>query len=254
MERQKTLINRCFKIVIALAFYTASAVIGEESNQNVKQLLSKFFNNQGIAGKGSFVMDFNVVSIQENSKSEAKIRVFFLSGSKQLVTYLEPERLKDNYYLVNDHNTWMYQTGLQRPLRISAQQKLFGQAGIAETAGIDYCNDYNINGVIDSADRYYITLSAKDSKTAYQHAMIIMRKSDSKIEKILLKAVNGSPLKELAYSDYKQLNGHEVELMMISNLQQEKGKKTSIEFAQIQKKPLPIEAFDPLMMGKFKLE
>jgi hypothetical protein len=223
------------------------------SAMNPKDILVDIYNRQGIAGQGSFEMNLKVLSYRGKDSSPASIRVFFYNGGKQLVTFTEPERLKDDCFLVNGYNTWMYQKGLQRPIRISAQQKLFGDAGIAETAGINYVDDYEIIKTEETDQQYLMDLKAKDQRTAYQLASFWIDKENVRIDKIMLKALNGQPLKSLNYSNYSLVDGHEMATIEIINVLQEKDKKTVMEFTSIKSKTFPTEAFDPLMMGKIRL-
>jgi hypothetical protein len=240
-------------VVMIVLFLIGSMFANLAFAMNSKDILVDIYNRQGISGKGSFEMNLKVVSYRGNDSSPASIRVLFYSSGKQLVTFTEPERLKDDYFLVNGYNTWMYQKGLQRPIRISAQQKLFGDAGIAETAGINYLEDYEIIKSEENGEQYLMELKAKDQRTAYQWASFWISKENLRIDKIVLKALNGQPLKSLNYSNYTLVDGHEMATIEINNLLQKKDNKTVLEFTSIKSKTFPIEAFDPLMMGKIRL-
>jgi hypothetical protein len=240
-------------MVFVALFSMCCLFFNQAKAMNPRDILEDIFNRQGISGKGSFELNIKMMSYSGKDSNPASIRVLFYSNSKQLVTFKEPERLKDDCYLVNDNNTWMYQKGLQRPIRISAQQKLFGDAGIAETAGINYLDDYNIIKSEENAQQYLLDLKAKDPKTAYQLASIWINKMDLRISKIILKAMNGQALKSLNYSNYTMVDGHEMGTVEIDNFLQNKDHRTVMEFVGIQKKSFPIEAFDPLMMGKTRL-
>ncbi|HBE77501.1 MAG TPA: hypothetical protein DDW65_06910 [Firmicutes bacterium] len=220
---------------------------------NPGDILIDIFNRQGLAGKGSFELNLRVVSIQGKENSTSMIKVFFGNGSKQLVTFVMPERLKDDCFLVNGYNTWMYQKGLRRPIRVSAQQKLFGNAGIAETAGINYLDDYDIIKTVETDGEYLMDLKARDQRTAYQLASLWINKDNLQITKIILKAVNGQALKNLHYSNYTLVDGHEVATIEIHNLLQQQDSKTIMEFTAIKSRDYAAEIFDPLMMGKIRL-
>jgi hypothetical protein len=214
--------------------------------------LTEIYERQGL-GTGSFVLDLQVDSLDGQKTQTAMVRVYLHEAKKQMVTFIQPERLTNQSYLVIDSNTWMYQQGLNRPLRISAQQKLFGEAGIAETVGIDYLHDYQVIELEETATHYQMELVALDKRTAYQKASLWVAKDRVRIEKIVLSALNGQPLKELLYRDYRSLNGHEVATMEIRNLLYQKTKRTVVNYLAIRDQTLPENAFDPLMMGKFHL-
>ncbi len=241
-------------IMLFIALFLSGWISGVSSAaMNARDILVDIYNRQGINSKGSYEMDLKVISYKGKESSPAGIKVYFYSSGKQLVTFIEPERLKDNCYLVNGYNTWMYQKGLQRPIRISAQQRLFGDAGIAETAGINYLDEYKIVKAEENNDQYFMELKAKDEKTAYQLASFCINKADLRIAKIILKAVNGQPLKSLNYSNYTMVDGHEMGTIEIKNLLQKKDNRTVMEFTAIKSRSFPPEAFDPLTMGKIRL-
>jgi hypothetical protein len=217
-----------------------------------QQILEEIYDRQGL-GTGSFVLDLQVDSVDEKETNTAYVRVYLHATKKQMVTFTRPERLTDQSFLVIASNTWMYQKGLNRPLRISAQQKLFGEAGIAETVGIDFLHDYQVVKMEETDTHYQIELAALDKRTAYQKASLWVLKDQLVVEKTILSALNGQPLKELLYYNYRLLDGHEIASMEIRNLLYEKAQRTVMNYLSIRGRELPETAFDPLMMGKFQL-
>ncbi len=244
---------RKWSMAIIVLFAVGCLFANETMAINFKDILTDIYNRQGLAGKGSFELNLKVVSFRGKESNTSTIRVLLNDGKKQLVTFIEPERLKDDYFLVNGYNTWMYQKGLKRPIRISAQQKIFGDAGIAETAGINYLDDYDIIETMENDGMYLMEMKAKDLRTAYQRASIWISKGDIRITKIILKALNGQDLKSLHYNDYQLVDGHEVATIEINNLLQNKNDKTVMEFISIKSRTFAAEIFDPLMMGKIRL-
>lgn len=220
--------------------------------QDPQRILEDIYERQGLDA-GSFILNLRVESFDGKATQTAYVRVYLHATKKQMVTFTGPERLTDQSFLVIDSNTWMYQKGLNRPLRISAQQKLFGEAGIAETVGIDYLHDYRVVEMEETATHYQLELEALEKKTAYQRARLWIGKNRVVVEKILLLSLNGQPLKELRYDNHQSLNGHEVATIEIRNLLYEKDHRTVMNYLSIQKRELPETVFDPLMMGKFRL-
>ena len=220
--------------------------------RDAQQILEDIYERQGL-GAGSFVLDLQVDSVDGKETYTAYVRVYLHATKKQMVTFTKPERLTNQSFLVIATNTWMYQKGLNRPLRISAQQKLFGEAGIAETAGIDYLHDYRVVKMEETATHYQLELQALDKKAAYQQAKLWVDKDRVVVEKIILFALNGQPLKELLYYNYRLLNGHQIASIEIRNLLYEKAQRTVMNYLSIRGRELPEGAFDPLMMSKFQL-
>lgn len=237
----------CILVIPMIFFFTGSimAISPEE-------ILEENYNRQGL-GQGSFVMEIKAISYNGEESNTADIKVYLYDKERQIITFTAPQWLRDDSYLVVGYNTWMYRQGLHRPIRISARQKLFGDAGIAETVGINYLHDYKVVKMSEDDLWYVMELTALDKKTAYQQAKLWVTKDGLHLRRAVLKALNGQSLKELDYSNYHQIDGHEVATIVIKNLLYEKDHKTEIDFISIRNRELPVEAFQPLMMGKFKL-
>ncbi|MFP4017135.1 MAG: outer membrane lipoprotein-sorting protein [Halanaerobiales bacterium] len=208
-------------------------------------------------GQGeSYYMDMLMVTQREGSVEEAAMRVYLnrQDGSeKSIATFLEPKDLQDDLYLSIDNNTWMYQEGLMRPIRISPRQKLFGEAGVAETVGIDYAAKYSVVNNNEEGNLFYLELEANDSSTAYQKAKLWIEKESFDLSKVVLMALNGQSLKELRYSNYRVISGLKVSDILIKNLLYENERSTELRIQDINRSNIPVEAFQPLMLSKFDL-
>ena len=242
---KKLLTYILLSLILILICIPASAKTGQELLKLAQQR-SNFYNQSQV-----ITMKTTINKQQETDKATLKIYVY-QGGKKELVSFTAPQRLADQKYLVIGSNTWLHQEGLRRPIRISARQKLFGDAGIGETVGIDYYNQYNIQKVTKDNSLYTLKLKAKTKQTTYQQAKAWITK-DGYFKKVILKAVNGSPLKKIEYQDYRKINNHEVANLVIKNLLHQQNRTTTLKYINIEQKKLPAKAFQPLMMDKFKL-
>lgn len=238
-----------------LAFWLVGSVLVPSCGLgavNPNEILESIYERQGLKN-GSYVMEIEAVTYEGRKEDKARIRVYLGENGQQAVTFLEPLRLSDQIYLVVGYNTWMYQEGLHRPIRISARQRLFGEAGIAETVGIDYLRDYRVSGFSENESEYIMDVEALDTKTAYRRARLWIEKKSLRLVKAVLTAVSGDPLKELTFTAYQNINGHEVSIISIKNLLMDKDHRTELRFLNITPKHLPDQAFQPMMIGSFKL-
>lgn len=178
----------------------------------------------------SCIMDFEVITYEGEDSHQARVRVYIYDSKRSIATFLAPERFVNDRYLVVGHNTWKYQEGLRRPIRISPRQKLFGEAGIAETMGIDYYREYKPLGMEEEKEHFILKLKARDSKTAYQMADLYVSGDSLQIERVILKGVNGEPLKELIYHNHREMAGIEVADITVKNLLYERDRKTVLIF------------------------
>lgn len=202
----------------------------------------------------SYLLEMECIVSEGDKRDSSSLKVYIYNGGeRQMITFTAPERLTDNKFLSIGTNTWMYKKGLHRPIRVSGSQKLFGDAGIGETVGIDYYRDYQIKEFKQSEKDYIFELTAKDSKTAYQQVKLTISKDSYYIKQVILKAITGTLLKELTYTDYRKIGEHELADIAIKNLLQNQDRITELKYIDIENKKLSAKAFQPLMMGKFNL-
>ncbi|QTL99405.1 outer membrane lipoprotein-sorting protein [Iocasia frigidifontis] len=191
---------------------------------------------------------------EETETNSSALRVYIYNGGeRQMVTFTAPEDLVHNKFLIIGTNNWMSKKNLRRPIRISGQQRIFGDAGIGETVGINYYRDYDIKEFHEVEDSYIIDLLAKDEKTTYQQVKLTISKDTNRIKHVILKAVSGTPLKELNYKNHRKIGNHEVADIVIKNLLQDQDRVTELKYIGIQVKELSPRAFQPLMMSRFDL-
>lgn len=138
-------------------------------------------------------MVIKAISYNGEESNTADIKVYLYDKERQIITFTAPQWLRDDSYLVVGYNTRMYRQGLHRPIWISARQKLFGDAGIAETVGINYLHDYKVVKMSEDDLWYMMELTALDKKTAYQQAKLWVTKDGLHLRRAVLKALNGQP-------------------------------------------------------------
>jgi hypothetical protein len=215
------------------------------------QVLNNIQQRRGI-DEGSYVIEVKITSYHKQEIDTAKVKVY-QSKNGVLVTFTAPARRTKELYLLSGNNTWIYQTGLLHPIRISPRQALFGNAGIAIAAGLNYARDYKVAQATETNNQYQFDLEALDTRTAYQQASLWIDKNGLFLRKVVLKGLNGQPLMELINYDYKQIDGHEFPTMEIRNLTQKKEDRTIMEHLSITSRELPPQAFNPTSMDKFRL-
>jgi len=244
-------INKSLILLLALIILMSSTnlIYAKEPKDIIKLAFQKQNLNQD-----SYLLEMECIVSEGDKRDSSSLKVYIYNGGeRQMVTFRAPKRLTDNKFLVIRTNTWMYKKGLHRPIRVSGSQKLFGDAGVGETVGIDYYNDYQIKEYSETEDNYIFELVAKDSQTSYQQAKLTISKGGCYIKKVILKAITGIPLKELTYKNYRKIGEHELADIVIKNLLQNQDRITELKYIDIENKKLSAKAFQPLMMGKFNL-
>lgn len=116
------------------------------------------------------VWDLKIVSNSQDQNSEFSYQVK-AKDNFALAKCLSPARSKDEIYLFQDKNLWVYRPGLKKPMSLSVKQKLIGQAANGDIATTNYFKDYtpkiigeeNVAGV----KTWKLNLKAKSNDVTY---------------------------------------------------------------------------------------
>jgi len=188
----------------------------------------------------------------DQERGEALLKVYvkrFPDGIRQRVEFLEPEEYRDTVYLVIGDDIYFYQFGhgLPGPLRISGQQRLFGDAGVAEAAGVLFATDYQIASRQETQldDQPSLLLHLQSETAAYRLIDLWVEPETFRPQQAVLYALSEQPLRRVLYKRYAALDGDGyAELMVVENLLQE-GHRTVLEITEVSIEELDDELFNP---------
>ncbi len=224
--------------------------------QTDEQLLQKADQARFIEAD-SYVMSSKVIAERPDGKGEALMTIYnkrFAEGVRTRVEFLAPESMKGTIYLVVGDDIYFWQPGLLQPLKISGQQKIFGDASIAEAAGIQFSGKYAVKAKqeekLAGRDALKLSLKATSDRVAFARATLWLDKKELKPMQAILHAVSGEPLKRTLYTKYAKLKDDEyAEEMLVEDLLF-KHFKTTIQIGDVKVQELPDELFDPAKLGK----
>lgn len=224
--------------------------------QTNEQLLEKADQARFIEAN-SYVLSSKVIAERPDGKGEALMTIYnkrFAEGVRTRVEFLAPESMKGTIYLVVGEDIYFWQPGLLQPLKISGQQKIFGDASIAEAAGIQFSGKYAVKNKqeerLDGRDTLKLALEATSDRVAFAKVTLWLDKRELKPIQAILHAVSGEPLKKTFYTKYAKLKDDEyaeevvVEDLLFKNF------KTTIQISDVKVQELPDELFDPTKLGK----
>jgi len=224
--------------------------------QTDEQLLEKADQARFIEAN-SYVMSSKVIAERPDGKGEAVMTIYnkrFPEGVRTRVEFLAPDSLKGTVYLVVGDDIYFWQPGLLQPLKISGQQKIFGDASIAEAAGVQFSGKYAIKAKqdekLDGRDALKLSLEATTDKLAFAKVTLWLDKKELKPLQAMLHAVSGEPLKKTVYTEYARLKDDEyaeeivVEDLLFKNF------RTTIQTSDVKIQELPDDLFDPTKLGK----
>lgn len=196
--------------------------------------------------------DGSQTAVQE----EALLKVFnkrFPEGVRIRVEFLEPESMRGIVYLIVGEDIYFWKPGLLQPLRISGQQKLFGDASVAEAAGIRF-KDYTVSKreevELDGRAAIRLELQAKSSSEAFQVVTLWLDQDTLKPVQALLAAVSGTPLKKVTYLEYASLQEDEYASQIAIEDLLFQGSRSTMHISEITIEPLSDNLFDPDLLGK----
>ncbi len=197
------------------------------------------------------------------TKTEAflKVEEKKIAGDfRQRISFAAPESLKGTYYLMIGEEFLFWQPSLKTPdkevpckdeaLKISGQQKLFGDASIGEAAGIEFDGKYEVKQrgeeKLNGKDTIKLTLIAKSKKLAYQNVLLWVDKKTFEPQRIDLFGFDtDNPIKRVTYNKYATFRDDRYAAQALVEDLVFKNQKTTLDLTEIKIESLPDAAFDP---------
>jgi outer membrane lipoprotein-sorting protein len=135
---------------------------------------------------------------------------------RNLVRFVEPARDEGKVVLLDNHNLWFYDPASKASVRISPQQRLLGQAAIADVLTVNFAADYQgdllgTETVPDSTRQphqcWHLDLKPANDQAIYNHIEYWVESSTSYPIKAKFYADSGRLLKTLYYRDFAEQLG-----------------------------------------------
>ncbi len=205
----------------------------------------------------SYLFSSKVIAERPDGKGEATLKIYnkrFPEGVRTRVEFLAPESMRGTVYLIVGDDIYFWQPGLLQPIKISGQQKLFGDASIAEAAGIQFSGRYALKSrseeKLDGRETLKLMLEATSDKVAFAKVTLWLDKKELKPLQAILHAFSGEPLKKTLHTKYAKLKDDEYAAEIIVEDLLFKNHKTTIQIAEVTVQYLPDDLFDPSKLGK----
>jgi putative ABC transport system permease protein len=94
-----------------------------------------------------------------------------VKAGKALARTLEPKRYQGEKVLIAERSMWYIKPGLRKPVTVSPQQRLVGEAANGDIAAVQYAREYAPawlgDAVIEGADCYKLKLTAAQAGATY---------------------------------------------------------------------------------------
>lgn len=221
-------------------------------------ILRKADEYRNFKGK-SFSFDLVLTNHGNKNGRKFNLSADIRDAHTSLVIYENPTSEKGKAMLMNGNNLWFYSPGIRKPLRITPQQRLVGEASNGDVASTDFSGDYNAELAgeekLYNMDYYKLKLTAKPGHAAaYQMLYLWVRKSDFKPYKAQFYAPSGKPLKSAFYTKFEQIPRYSkeqlTELTIINAL--DKRKRTTMQYSNFEIKRFPETRFQPTSLSRLR--
>jgi outer membrane lipoprotein-sorting protein len=249
---------KMFKIIPALlcALLSVSAL----ATQDADDILAKADGYRNFKGK-PFSFDLQLINKEEGETDKSfALRAEVQNSHRSLVVYAEPAADRGKALLMDANNLWFSSPGTSRPLRITPQQRLIGEASNGDVASTDLTGDYapSLQGseTIDGVPCRKLELVAKpDTLAAYAKLTLWVKESNSQPVKADFFGPSGKLLKTAYYRRYAsvpQAGGAQqlVELEIVNAINS--GKRTVMKYANFALGDVPDSHFSPAYLARLR--
>lgn len=186
-----------------------------------------------------------VVSLRDtDSQEESQFEVFLKGNDKTLIKTLAPKRDVGRDMLMLEENMWLYITNLKRSVRISLSQKLSGQAANGDISRMRWHGDYQAKMKGQDKKTWTIHLMALKKGLTYEQIEVKIEKKSFKPLSAVYLSLNGKPLKNVTFSDYKLLEGKNRPSRLVIADATNKNKVTNMVIQSMKKAELPDSLFN----------
>jgi outer membrane lipoprotein-sorting protein len=199
----------------------------------------------------------NVTSIKPGRDPRiAKYEVLIKGRNKTLIKTLYPKVDRGTSTLMIDYDLWVFLQTISKPLRISLQQRLFGDVSNGDIARANFSGDYNPKILrienSDGKEYYVLELFAKDEKVTYHRVVLWVQKDNFHPFKAKFYAVSGRILKTCSYEDYRMVLNRLRPTRLVLDDPLVQGKKSIIKYKDMTLTDLPEKYFTKGYLKKLK--
>lgn len=198
-----------------------------------------------------------ITSKKNKKKDKSAVYEILMKGQdKTIIKTLQPEMDRGTSLLMLKYDLWVFLQSISKPLRISLQQRLFGDVANGDIARANFSGDYEpelIDTVtIKNKAIYVLNLIAKDEKVTYHRVKLWVTKETFYPLKGEFYAFSGKLLKICYYTKYKKVLGKMRPTRLVLDNPVVKGKRTIIDYYNMKLDSFSDKIFTKNYMKKLK--
>jgi outer membrane lipoprotein-sorting protein len=166
-------------------------------------------------------------------------------NQKIIVRMTAPDSVVGNDLLMIEQNVWAYDNRSNRIMKIASNQS-FGATGFSygDVVRLNFSDNYNPELKNETADEYQLELTAKDRGAPYYRIELDVAKQGGWPLKGVYRARNGSVVKEIRYSDVRNVGAGQKPLVLTVITPLDPGAVNVMSLLQEEFKDLPDRIFN----------
>lgn len=186
----------------------------------------------------------------------AAYEILMKGQEKTIIKTLEPEIDRGTSLLMLRYDLWVFLQNISKPLRISLQQRLFGEAANGDIARANFSGDYDPilteEVIIKGQPFYVLDLTAKNVKVTYHKVRIWVMKETFYPLKGEFYAISGKLLKICYFTNYQKILDQIRPTRLVLDNPLVKGQRTVIDYTDMHLDDFQDKIFTKNYMKKLK--
>jgi outer membrane lipoprotein-sorting protein len=178
---------------------------------------------------------------------ERLYHVYLKSGRRSLVLFKTPAELGQKMLMLDD-KFWLFLPSSKRPLRITATQKLLGEASAGDIATMTLSEDYDGNVVgsesVQGVEALKLDVHATREGASYARIVLWVRADNRQPLQAELYLVSGK-LAKLARYEMGRLGGRPAVVTMHLSDRIQLNRRTVIHYQSIEEREVPDKLYNP---------
>jgi outer membrane lipoprotein-sorting protein len=148
-----------------------------------------------------------LVEVTDAKGSISAYEVFTEGNEKSIIVTTNPPKDRGRNILMLDREMWIFIPNINRAVRISLKQRLFGEVALGDIARMKWYGDYRPTIVVDKRAPIHLDLQAQKPDLTYDRISLWVDPTDYHPLRAEYLASSGKVLKRAEFLDYGPLGG-----------------------------------------------
>lgn len=241
-----------FSVILFVLFNTAPVLARDINAQKILQSADEIRSPQT-----DYQVTATITSKRPGKKDKIAVYEIFMKGKdRTIIKTLQPEIDKGTSLLMLRYDLWVFLPTISKPLRISLQQRLLGEAANGDIARANFSGDYTpelINIVtIKGKPFYFLELTARNDRVTYHKVKLWVMENTYYPLKGEFYAFSGKLLKTCYYTNYKNILGKMRPTRLVLDNSLVEGQRTIIDYSNMILKSFSDKIFTKNYLKKLK--